>query len=273
MPEIRSDSSAPANGQTVASIDRALDVLIFFGEADRPTLGVTEIAEGLGLSKAVVYRILTSYRAKGFIGFDSSSRRYSLGPRLLSLALGHLDRIDIRTHARPVLLELRQATNETVTLSTRSGWSRMYVDQVTPNRDVKMIVQVGATFPLHAGASSKAFLAFLDESEREQYLASQPVAKLTDNTITNKSALRQELQHIADLGYAKSFGERDPSAGSVAAPVFGPDRRPLAVISVAGPLDRFRVEVDRFSSLLLDATAKLSAQVGGSPPNQDGDRP
>jgi DNA-binding IclR family transcriptional regulator len=141
-----------------------------------------------------VYRILTSYRAKGFIGFDPSIRRYTLGPRLVSLALGHLDRIDIRTHARSVLLELRQATNETVTLSTRSGWSRMYVDQVTPNRDVKMVVQVGATFPLHAGASSKAFLAFLDETEREQYLASQSVPKLTENTITNKSALRQEIQ-------------------------------------------------------------------------------
>ena len=39
------------------------------------------------------------------------------------------------------------------------GVERIYVDQVTPSREVKMTVQVGASFPLHAGSSSKAFLA------------------------------------------------------------------------------------------------------------------
>jgi DNA-binding IclR family transcriptional regulator len=268
MTQLGADGPAPTKGQTVTSIDRALDVLIYFGESGQPTLGVTEIADGLGLSKAVVHRILTSYRAKGFIGFDPASRRYSLGPRIVSLALGYLDRIDIRAQARPVLLSLSQATNETATLSTRSGWSRVYVDQVTPDRDVKMMVQLGAAFPLHAGASSKAFLAFLPEAEREQYLASQPVAKLTANTITQKPALRQELEHIAGVGYATSFGERDPSAGSVAAPVFGPDQRPVAVVSVAGPLERFRTEVDRFVELLLEATGGLSAKIGGLPPSR-----
>lgn len=259
-------------GQTVAGIDRALDILIHLGEADTPTLGVTEIAENLGLSKAVVHRTLTSCLAKGFISFHPSTRRYSLGPRIVGLALGYLDRIDIRAEARPVLQKLSAATDETATLSIRSGWDRVYVDQVPPERDVKMIVQLGGTFPLHAGASSKAFLAFLPAREQAEYLASQPRPKLTEKTILNTDELLEELRNIAKAGYAVSFGERDPSAGSVAAPVFGPNGAPLAVISIAGPVERFRAEVDRFAQLLLDATAALSAQVGGVQPDATRDQ-
>lgn len=256
------DSTGPAKGQIVSGVDRALDILIHLGEADTPTLGVTEIAASLGLSKAVVHRTLMSCVAKGFITFHPATRRYSLGPRIVGLALGYLDRIDIRSLARPVLQRLSAATEETATLSIRSGWSRVYVDQVTPPRDVKMIVQLGASFPLHAGASSKAFLAFLSPREQADYLAAQPMTKLTDKTISDKPELLAELKHITEVGYATSFGERDPSAGSVAAPVFGPNG-PLAVISVAGPVERFRPEADRFAGLLLDAVADLSAQVGG----------
>lgn len=262
------DSTGQAKGQTVAGIDRALDILIHLGEAGTPTLGVTEIAENLGLSKAVVHRTLTSCLAKGFITFHPSTRRYSLGPRIVGLALGYLDRIDIRTEARPVLQKLSAITDETATLSIRSGWNRVYVDQVTPDRDVKMIVQLGGAFPLHAGASSKAFLAFLPPREQAEYMTANPMAKLTDNTILRERELLDELAHITETGYAVSFGERDPSAGSVAAPVLGPGGGPIAVISIAGPVERFRPEVDRYAGLLLEAVAGLSAQAGGVQPER-----
>jgi DNA-binding IclR family transcriptional regulator len=237
---------------------------VHFGEADAATLGVTEIAEELGLSKAVVHGILTSLRAKGFVELDARTRRYRLGPRVVSLGLAWLDRIDVRSLCRPVLAALCQATGETATLSIPSGWTRVYVDQVTPDRDVKMVVQVGRAFPLHAGASSKALLAFLDAREQQAYFDQGPLAAVTEGTLTDQRALRRELDHIREVGYAISFGERDAGAGSVAAPVHGPDRRPHAVISVAGPLERFRDEAERFTELVLAASRELTAQLGGS---------
>ena len=256
----------PQKGQTIAGVERALDVLTYFGEADGMTLGVTEIAEGLGLSKAVVHRILSSCRGKGFVDLDPRTRRYRLGPRIMSLGLAWLDRIDVRSLARPALRSLCHATAETATLSIRSGWTRVYVDQVTPDRDIKMVVQVGRAFPLHAGASSKALLAFLDPLEQQAYLDQGPLLAVTAGTVTDKRALRRELDQIRETGYAISFGERDVSAGSVAAPVHGPDRRPHAVISVAGPLGRFRDEAERFTALVLEHTRELTTQLGGSTP-------
>jgi DNA-binding IclR family transcriptional regulator len=259
------DDDAPAAGQTIAGIERALDVLSLFGESEIASLGVTEIAQSLGLSKAVVHRILASFRAKGFVEVDEDSRRYTLGPKVLFLGLTYLDRVDVRSIAREAMAELSAATNETATLSVRSGWSRVYVDQITPPRDVTMKVTLGTPYPLHAGASSKAFLAFLSADEQEEYLTHHTLEKLTELTSTDVKALRKELTQIRKAGYATSLGERMSGAASVAAPVWGHDGTPAAVISVSGPVERFRDRTEEAGALLLDATHRASLRTGWRP--------
>ena len=251
----------PSGGQTIAGIERALDALSLFAETDAPSLGVTEIAQALGLSKAVVHRILASFRAKGFVELDETTRRYSLGPKILFLGLTYLDRVDILSVARVAMTQLSALTDETATLSLRSGDQRVYVDQVTPNRDVKMSVSLGLPYPLHAGASSKAFLAFLSEDEQARYLAGGLQA-LTSQTQVDARKLKKELEQIRKVGYAQSFGERMDGAGAVAAPVFGRDGSPAGVISVCGPVERFRDEAERAAELLLQHTRDASARLG-----------
>lgn len=251
--------------QGLNGIERALDVLALFTNSDSPTLGVTEIAAELALSKAVVHRLLTTFRTRGFVEIDPETHRYRLGPEIGILGLSYLDRIDLRSLGREVLAGLVALTNETATMSVLVGSTRIYLDQVTPNRDVKMMVQLGRPFPLHAGASSKALLAFLPEAEREEYLTSQHLTALTPRTVTDPVRLRRELTSIRQAGYAVSFGERDASAGSVAAPVFDHTGHPVGVISVSGPIERFSAEVAQSSSALLQATRQLSRRMGYRP--------
>jgi IclR family acetate operon transcriptional repressor len=259
--EPRSTERGTERSHTVTAIERAMDVMMLFAGSDSPTLGVTEIAQTLGLSKAVVHRVLSSFKAKGFVEVDPSLRRYRLGPNALYIGLAYLNRVDVRMLARPVIEDLSQATNETSTLSIRTGFNRVYIDQVTPERDVKMVVQLGRPVPLHAGASSKAFLAFLEPGEVEEYL-SRPLEKLTPQTVTNPKTLQKELAQIRDRGYAESMEERLEGAGAVAAPVFGHEGRPEAVISVSGPVERFRSESERAARRLLKETKKVSQQLG-----------
>lgn len=246
--------------ENVAAIERAADVLALFAQAG-PTLGVTEIAQALGLSKTVVFRVLASFRTKGFVDFDERTRRYSMGPMILTLGLTYLDRIDVRTLAREAMQRLSDHTNETATLSVRSGWTRVYIDQVTPPRDIKMVVPLGTPFPLHAGGSSKALLAFLSREEQEAYLE-MPLTSLTALTVTDPDRLRKELTLVRQRGYAVTMGERQAGAGAVAAPVFGADGRPIAAMSVCGPVERFRDEADDTAELLIEATRSISTQMG-----------
>lgn len=252
---------ARAGGNSASTVERAADVLLLFARSSSPQLGVTGIANSLGISKSAVHRILLSFRNKHLLDFDPVSRKYSLGPTLLGLSLKCLGHFDIRRLATPELAALSQATNETATLSVRAGDERVYIDQVTPNREVLMSVQLGMAHPLHAGASSKAFLAFLPPDEIERYLAGT-LTKVTPQTVTDVHKLRRELTVIRRRGWAQSLGERQAGAGSVAAPVFDSMAAPVAVVSVCGPADRLVGEMNKCARRLLVSTGRLSAQLG-----------
>jgi IclR family transcriptional regulator, acetate operon repressor len=120
--------------QTIATVERAIDVLALFTRTDSRTLGVTEIAGELGLSKAAVHRILASLRGRGLISLDEASRRYALGPMALALGNAYQSRVDVREAAAGELRRLSADAQETATLSVLAGESRVYVDQVTPDR-------------------------------------------------------------------------------------------------------------------------------------------
>lgn len=246
---------------TLGSVDRATQVLQMFVQTSARTLGVTEIATALALSKAVVHRVLASLREAGFVDVEPGSRRYQLGPAALALGLAYLERIDLRAQARPVLERLSAVTHETATLSVRHGDQRIYVDQVTPLTEIRMTVPLGRPYPLHAGSSSKAFLAFLSEAEQADYLQ-RDLPRLTDATVTDPAALAKELAAIRKRGYAKSLGERQPGAASVAAPVFDHEGHPVGAVSVCGPIERFRSHTDEAGALLLDGCRELSRQLG-----------
>lgn len=261
--EVESEDGAESS-RRVATIERAADVLFLFTDDDRPHLGVTEIANDLGISKAVVHRILTSLRDRDLVVSNPTTRKYSLGPAVLTLAASYREQLDVRPMAIEAMERLSEATAETATLSIRNGFHRIYVEQVTPPMEVRMTVRTGRPYPLHAGSSSKAFLAFLPQDEQDEFFASHVLDRLTPITVTDPPALRRELDQIRQQGFAMSLGERQAGAASVAAPVF--DREgPVAVISVCGPLERLRDRVAEIAVMVLDETRTLSARLGHRP--------
>lgn len=260
---------ARAGGNSAATVERAADILLLFANSSSAQLGVTEIANSLGMSKSAVHRILLSFRNKNLLEFDPVSRRYALGPASLGLGSKYLGELDIRKVAADELASLSRETNETATLSVRFGDRRVYIDQVTPDREVLMSVQLGLAHPLHAGASSKAFLAFLPQEEIDRYLAGQ-LEQVTERTVTDVPKLRDELAVIRERGWAQSTGERQPGSGSVAAPVFDRHRFPLAVVSVCGPAERLTGEIDMCAGHLLVATARISARLAYGAPGYAG---
>ncbi|MCD2186540.1 IclR family transcriptional regulator [Actinomycetospora soli] len=243
---------------------RVADVLLLF--VDGPsTQGVSHIARELGLSKAVVHRILTSLAGRGMVALDPVSREYRLGPAAAAIGARALRESDLRQAALPLLRELRDETRETATLSTPVPHGRVYLDQVVGTHEIKMTVELGRRFPLHAGSSGKCMLAFLGAEEREQALA-EPLEALTPGTVVDPEVLRPELDRIVAAGYAASMGERQADAGSVAAPVFGVSGDVLGAISVCGP--RYRVTdefVTAIAPRVVAVADRISHRLGAAP--------
>ena len=262
-PSPSKETATPARAsRTLEGLERALDVLMLFARPGTTSLGISEISRELDLPKAVVHRIVTTLCGRDFLELDPATRRYTLGPSWLVMGSTYTQRVDVRDLTRDTLRELSATTDETSTLSIRHGYHRVYLDQVTPNRPVIMSVQVGDRFPLHAGSSGKAFLAFLPPEEQEDYLDSVDLVQLTEQTKVDRDELLQELGDVHRRGYAFSFGERQQGSGAVAAPLLDFEAKPVAVISVCGPGDRIQPRVEELAAVLLERTRALSARLG-----------
>ncbi len=250
---------------------RVADVLLAFLDGPH-TLGVSALARQLDLSKAVVHRILQSLVQRDLLVADAARRGYRLGPAAAALGARALRESDLRAAAHPVLRELQLATGETTTLSTLVPGGRVYIDQVASAREIKMTVEIGRRFPLHAGSSSVSILAFLPEEEVQQVLHG-PLERLTALTIADPTHLRRRILEVRSRGYACSGGERQDGAGSVAAPLFGLDGQVEGAISVCGPAARVDAAVrDRLAPLVTAAAERVSRTRGwrGGLPSTEG---
>lgn len=260
------DPAGGTDGSSRSGLARAVSVINLLAEHAPEGMGVSAVSRELQLPKSVAHRILRELVALAFLRFDESTKHYHLGPGALQVGMAALRGQDVPGLARPYLRRLVQQTGETATLSARQGWERVYIDQVLSPHEIRMSVPLGTSHPLHAGSSSKAILAALSDAEIQEYLDTRPLISITGSTITSRSQLRAEIEHIRELGYATSLGERQSGAASVAAAVFTANGDVFGSISVCGPLGRFDSAVLRSYGELVAKTAReVSAELGYRP--------
>ena len=96
-----------AQDNTVQSVKRAIMILEELA-TEKEGLGVTELANRVDLHKSTVHRMLNTLLNMGYIEQSSSSERYRLGIKLLSLGGAILERMDIRHEAHDLLKELSE---------------------------------------------------------------------------------------------------------------------------------------------------------------------
>jgi DNA-binding IclR family transcriptional regulator len=249
-------------GQTIAAVERALDVLLLFGSLGRGDLGVTEISSELGMSKAAVHRVLSSLRSRGLVVLDAATHRYSLGAAALALGRAYLEQLEVRRLALPEMARLADAVDETVLLSVRVNDLQMFVEEVLPQREVRIAVPVGTPIPLHIGSAGKVFLAHFTDDDVEDYINRTGLEPLTEDSITDSDELRADVIRVRERGYGSSLGEREPGGASIAAPILDDQGRPAAVLVIAGPADRVAPMLDELARPLLAITSTLSRRLG-----------
>ncbi|HET9455769.1 MAG TPA: IclR family transcriptional regulator [Candidatus Limnocylindrales bacterium] len=244
---------------TVQSIQRAFAVLSAL--ADGP-IGVTEVADRVGLPKSTAARMLASLAREGAVEQVPGDTRYRLGGRIVSLAAGVLPPRSLVAIARPILVELASAAGEAAGLAVPDGASVHYIDQVDTAHQVQVRDWTGTRAPMHAVSSGQVFLAHLGEAALERYLALPRVA-FTARTLTDSAALRDRLRRVQLDGFAWVREEFAEGLNSVAAPVAGADGEIVAAVHLHGPSYRFpepgRDGED--AAFVVGAAARLSARL------------
>ena len=220
------------------SLERGLAVLRAF-TPDRPTLGISELARGLALTRSTTHRYVATLATLGYLEQDGPTRKYRLGPRVLDLGFSVLASLDLREVAAPHLRRLTDSTGHTSNLAIRDDTDVILIDRVRgrPGRShpLEFTLHVGSRIPAYCSATGKALLAFLPRPDLEQVLERIDLIQRGPRTLTDKRALLAELDQVRRTGIAVNDEELESALRSIAAPVRARSGEVVAAVNVAVP--------------------------------------
>lgn len=254
----------------IAAIDRAISVIEALSE--EPRQGVTSLANRLGLTKSLVFRILHTLENRGIVVRDPSRAEYSLGFHMSLLGQRAEAQDGLQLAARMIMDELQDITGESVNLLVRQGHESVVVATRESRHSMRLFARPGRHGPLHAGGASQVLLAFAPAHIQTAVLAA-PLERFTPYTITEPEALEVLLQQIREQNWNVSRNDLDDGAFSIAAPIRGIGQEVIAAISVAGAVVRLdeprRVSnlarvcdaADRISRILIDGQGGLHSRA------------
>ena len=132
------------------------------------------------------------------------SGRVLIGPGLMRVAIANTR--DIRHEMRPFLEQLAREIDGHTEEAVLYAGEALFVDQYVRRRVIRAVTNVGTRSPLHCSANGKALLASLSPTEMEDTLPAELV-RMTDNTITDRDALRAEIAEVRRTGLAFDLEE------------------------------------------------------------------
>ncbi len=97
----RSSATGSRSGErrgTIQSVERAARILKVLGTGTS-RMGVTDIAERLGLAKGTAYGLLRTLEAQELVEQDPETDKYRLGPAMLQLGNAFLDNHELRARS------------------------------------------------------------------------------------------------------------------------------------------------------------------------------
>lgn len=199
---------------------RVLMVLRAIAQAQgEPTM--KELSDQLNLPLSTMHRLLEMLAEEGMVERDDLTRAFRPGPDFFRMAAMVVNRMPIRTVARPFLAAAMRAADESAYLCLLdAGSGRMTFAATTPcSHMLDYRVPLDTPFSLVVGASGLSILAWLDDVHRAEIVR----AETTAGGVLDRAALArlpEALKQIRADGYAQTFGQRIKGAVGIFAPVF-----------------------------------------------------
>lgn len=237
--------------------DRYLRTFDIVGLLVRQTEGLRliEIKEALGLPVSSLHNMLQTMVTAEILTV-TDDLRYSVGPRMVGIAIATVSALDVRTLARRHLQDLAKEVGDDVYLGMSMGRRVMYVDRCPGTQRISLDIRLGEPLHLHGTATGKLFAAY-DPRIGSRALAG-PLPRLTANTITDPRQLETEYERIRSRGYSKSEQEATEGIVGYAVPILQANGTLAAAIHVSVIGSRATQAHER---KLINATREAAGQI------------
>jgi DNA-binding IclR family transcriptional regulator len=240
------------------AIDKAARVFHFVAEKGSATY--SEIYQNVGLPQSTTSSLLASLTAHGFL--RQKDGKYFLGFVFYELGNKSVQGLDLRELAGESLSFLCEKTKLASHLGILDGSSAIYLAKMESKNAIVVRSWIGKRLSLHSSSLGKVLLAWLPEQKIDELLPQENLPVATKNTIASRSALKQELAHIREQGWAFDNEEDFDDVTCIAAPIFDEHRRVIAAISISGvsfqmPKDK----ISEYAGYVMKAAELLSKKI------------
>jgi len=231
-----------AERYNVPALERGLRILGEFSRHSR-TVAPPELARRLNLSRATVFRLLTTLESLGFVERTESGREFRLGLAVLRLGFEYLAAMPLNELGLPLLNKLAEEIAFPCNLVVRDGRSIVYVARVSPRSLASpfvSVVNVGTRLPAHATVLGRMLLADLSLDKLRALFPESELESFSPDTPKNADELYQLARQDLERGYAMGEGFFETNISSVAAPVRDHSGHIIAALGVTVNSGRFK---------------------------------
>jgi DNA-binding IclR family transcriptional regulator len=245
----------------VQSVDRAITVLEILAREGHA--GVSEVAAEIGVHKSTAFRLLAALEERDLVEQNTDRGKYQLAFGVLRLASAIPTRIDMVHQAQPIMDALAVQFDETINLAVMREHYAVNVQQARGSAAVASQNWVGQLTPLHATSSGKILLAYLPDEQRDSILDKAGLPSLTENTVTSRVALLDELAEVRESGFATAFEELEVGLNAAATPVRDHTGTVVGALSASGPAYRYdKARIKSTEADLKLAGSRISHRLG-----------
>jgi DNA-binding IclR family transcriptional regulator len=207
---------------------------------------VTELAAELDLPKSSVHNYLQTLEHESYI--VNTDGEYRVGLRFLDLGGYARAQERLYTVAIPELKRIAASTGEFANLLVEENGLGVFLARERGENAVSLDSYTGQSVRLHTTALGKTVLAYLPRERVESIVHRHGLAAMTDQTITTREELFEELDKIRQQEHAYDREERITGLNCVAVPILN-DGDITGALSVSGPVSR--MDDDRISGKIL----------------------
>jgi IclR family mhp operon transcriptional activator len=198
--EAMDDDSADKGGH-IRAIGRGLAVLQAINRGR--SLTMMEIAKQAGVPYPTACRIMQTLMDEGFVEKEPARKRYRPTALVRTLASGFQEDDQLVARARPLLVALGQKTLWPVALCTRVGSQMMVRDSTHAESPLTFErYYPGYTLPILECASGKAYLAFVNQAEREAVIDALTNYQGVDSVSLQLARSGRLFDDVRKQGYA-----------------------------------------------------------------------
>ena len=213
----------------------------------------TELVDYMEMPKSTLHDHLKTLESMGVL--VKANNEYRVGSRFLEIGAQARKQQPIYEAGRPEVDDLAEETGEHASLSIEERGRAVLLHVAKGPNAVNLDAYPGRPTPLHANAAGKVMMAHLPETRIDQIIEERGLRAYTPYTITDATALKEELDEIRQRGYATDTNELVEGVKGVAAPILNRGEV-FGAITVGGPANRMRGE--RFEETLPDLLLSAS---------------